>query len=69
MILMASGSEVGLILSAAKKLVEEGKRVRVVSFPSWELFEAQDQAYKDSVLLPGVKARLSVEAWHYPGLA
>lgn len=69
MILMASGSEVSLVLAAGKQLAEQGKNVRVVSFPSWKLFEAQDQAYKDSVLLPGVKARLAVEAgitqgWH-----
>jgi transketolase len=62
LILMASGSEVALIVDAAVRLVSEGINVRVVSFPSWELFEMQDPAYQDSVLLPRVKARLAVEA-------
>jgi transketolase len=61
-ILMATGSEVQLILDAAAVLVEKGKNVRVVSFPSWELFEKQSQEYQDSVLLPTVKCRLVVEA-------
>ncbi len=61
-ILMATGSEVGLIVEAGKKLAEENISVRLVSFPCWELFEAQDQAYRDSVLLPSVKARVAVEA-------
>ena len=61
-ILMASGSEVSLILDAAQKLHEEGKGVRVVSFPSWELFEKQDEAYKESVLPKSIQARLAVEA-------
>ena len=61
-ILMASGSEVGLIAKAAKKLHQDGVNVRVVSFMSWELFEMQDQKYRDSVLLPDVRARLAVEA-------
>ena len=61
-ILMASGSEVGLIMEAAQKLYEEGKGVRVVSFPSWELFEMQDEAYKESVLPKNIQARLAVEA-------
>jgi len=61
-ILIASGSEVGLIMSAAEKLHEEGKGVRVVSFPSWELFEKQDDAYKESVLPKNITARLAVEA-------
>ena len=47
-ILMASGSEVGLILESAQKLADEGIGVRVVSFPSWELFEKQDEAYRES---------------------
>ncbi len=59
---MASGSEVGLIMSAAEKLHEEGKGVRVVSFPSWELFEKQDAAYKEFVLPKKLTARLAVEA-------
>jgi transketolase len=61
-ILMASGSEVSLILDAAQKLHEEGHGVRVVSFPSWELFEKQDEAYKESVLPKNITARLAVEA-------
>jgi transketolase len=62
MILIASGSEVGLIMDAAQKLHEEGHGVRVVSFPSWELFEMQDDAYKESVLPKNITARLAVEA-------
>jgi transketolase len=62
MILMASGSEVGLILEAAQKLAEEGVGVRVVSFPSWELFEKQDDAYRESVLPKNIQRRLAVEA-------
>ena len=62
MILMASGSEVGLIYAAAEKLAAEGIAVRVVSFPSWELFEKQDQAYRESVLPKSIQARLAVEA-------
>lgn len=62
MILMASGSEVGLILEAAQKLADEGKGVRVVSFPSWELFEKQDEAYRESVLPKNIQKRLAVEA-------
>jgi transketolase len=62
LILMASGSEVNLALQAGQKLADEGVKVRVVSFPSWELFEKQDQAYRESVLPPAVKARVVVEA-------
>jgi transketolase len=61
-ILLASGSEVGLITKAAEELHNDGVNVRIVSFPSWELFKKQDQKYQDSVLLPEVKARLVVEA-------
>lgn len=61
-ILMASGSEVSLIIEAGKILAAEGVNARLISFPSWELFAAQDQEYKDSVLLPNVQARLSIEA-------
>ena len=61
-ILMASGSEVSLILAAAEKLHADGRGVRVVSFPSWELFEQQDEAYKESVLPKTLQARLAVEA-------
>lgn len=62
LILMASGSEVELIINAGKQLAAEGIPVRLVSFPSWELFKQQDKAYRDSVLLPDVKARVAVEA-------
>ncbi len=61
-ILMASGSEVSLIVAAGQHLASRGVAVRLVSFPSWELFGEQDQAYRDSVLLPEVEARLAVEA-------
>jgi transketolase len=61
-ILMASGSEVQLCVQVYETLKQEGVGARVVSFPSWELFEKQDQAYRDSVLPPQVKARVSVEA-------
>ncbi len=61
-ILMASGSEVGLILDAAQKLADEGNGVRVVSFPSWELFEKQDEAWRESVLPKNIQKRLAVEA-------
>ena len=62
LIMMATGSEVELIVKAAEILAEEGVGVRVISFPSWRLFEAQPQEYQDQVLLPEVKARLAVEA-------
>jgi transketolase len=62
LILIASGSEVGLIVQAGKKLREEGVAVRLVSMPSWELFEDESRAYRDSVLPPTVTARLAVEA-------
>ena len=62
-ILIATGSEVALALDAGRRLAaENGTAVRVVSMPCWELFEAQPQAYRDEVLPPEVKARLSVEA-------
>ena len=61
-ILMASGSEVGLTLRAAEKLSSEGIGARVISFPSWELFAAQDKNYRDSVLPPSITARLAIEA-------
>ncbi|HOJ01694.1 MAG TPA: transketolase [Anaerolineaceae bacterium] len=61
-ILMASGSEVQLVLGAAMALADKGKRVRVVSFPSWELFADQSKEYQDAVLIPSVKNRLAVEA-------
>lgn len=62
LILMASGSEVCLITEAGARLASEGVNVRLVSFPSWELFEAQDEAYQTQVLPPDIKNRLSVEA-------
>lgn len=62
LILMATGSEVGLILNAASHLAAEGVNVRVVSFPSWELFQTQPKEYQDQVLPPGIRNRLSVEA-------
>jgi transketolase len=61
LILIASGSEVGLIVEAAEVLQADGITVRCVSMPSWELFDAQPQAYRDSVLPPDVPARLAVE--------
>ncbi|MEO7056549.1 MAG: transketolase C-terminal domain-containing protein, partial [Caldimonas sp.] len=61
LILIASGSEVGLILAAADTLQEGGVSVRCVSMPSWDLFEAQPQSYRDQVLPPQVTARLAVE--------
>jgi transketolase len=60
-ILMASGSEVSFCAEAYEKLQAAGIKARVVSMPSWELFEKQDAAYKDSVFPPGVTARVSVE--------
>jgi transketolase len=60
-ILLASGSEVGLCAAAYEKLNAEGVKARVVSMPSWELFEKQDAAYKESVLPAAVTARVSVE--------
>ncbi len=61
-ILMATGSEVGITLKAAEQLEGEKIKTRVVSFPSWELFESQPKEYKESVLPSDVKARVSVEA-------
>jgi transketolase len=62
LILMASGSEVSLIVEGAARLAAEGVSLRVVSFPSWELFSAQDQAYRESVLPGHITSRLAVEA-------
>jgi transketolase len=61
LILIASGSEVALIVAAAETLRGEGVTVRVVSMPSWDLFDAQPQSYRDEVLPPAVHARLAVE--------
>jgi transketolase len=72
-ILIATGSEVGLAGSAAKQLTEKGIKVRVVSMPCTEVFDAQDQGYRDGVLPPQVKARVAIEAgvtagwWRYVG--
>ncbi|HTU56502.1 MAG TPA: transketolase, partial [Acetobacteraceae bacterium] len=60
-ILIASGSEVSLCLAARKLLASEGVVARIVSMPSWELFEAQGQAYRESVLPPSLLARVTVE--------
>jgi transketolase len=60
-ILMATGSELSLIVDAYEKLKAEGVKARVVSMPSWELYEKQSQEYRDSVLPPAVRARVSVE--------
>jgi transketolase len=60
-ILMATGSEVYLCIEAYEKLKAEGIKARVISMPSWELFEHQDQSYRDHVLPPDVKARVAVE--------
>ncbi len=61
-ILIASGSEVSLIVAAQQKLQQRKIAVRIVSMPSWELFEAQSQKYRDSVLPPAIFRRLVVEA-------
>jgi transketolase len=68
-LILSSGSEVSVALCAAEGLAGDGIKAQVVSMPSWELFEKQDHAYKDSVLPPDVKARVAVEAgvelgWH-----
>jgi transketolase len=68
-ILMASGSEVALIVQAGKRLAAQGLSVRLVSFPSWELFNDQDPTYREAVLPPEIEKRLAVEAgvslgWH-----
>jgi transketolase len=60
-ILIASGSEVALAVEAHERLTAQGVRSRVVSMPSWEIFDHQTQEYRDSVLPPGVKARVAVE--------
>jgi transketolase len=73
LILIATGSEVALALSAHEELSADGIRSRVVSLPCWELFDRQDDAYRDEVLPPAVTARVSVEeastlGWdHYVG--
>lgn len=62
LVLMATGSEVGLALEAGQALASEGHVVRVVSFPSWELFETQDDTYRESVLSSDTCKRIAVEA-------
>jgi transketolase len=62
LILIASGSEVSLILEAQTQLSAQGVKVRVVSMPSWDLFDYQEQSYRDSVLPPHIKKRVAVEA-------
>ncbi len=69
LILIGTGSEVHLLLDVQEKLAQEGIHARVVSMPSWELFNKQDQGYKDQVLPPSHKKRISVETgsslgWH-----
>ncbi|MEO8339899.1 MAG: transketolase [Nitrospirota bacterium] len=68
-ILIATGSEVGLIVEAQRELEEKNVQARLVSMPSWELFDAQTEEYRRSVFPPGIRARLAVEAgatqgWH-----
>jgi transketolase len=68
-LLLATGSEVSLCVEAYERLTADGVRARVISMPSWELFERQDRAYQASVLPPAVTARVSVEqgstlGWH-----
>jgi transketolase len=72
-ILIGTGSEVSLCVAAYEQLKSEGMKARVVSMPSWELFDQQEQAYRDEVLPPAVTARVAVEqastfGWaHYVG--
>ncbi len=61
-ILIATGSEVSIAVSAAKALFEKGVNTRVVSMLSWEIFDSQDEEYRQAVLPPGIKARISIEA-------
>jgi transketolase len=61
LLLIASGSEVALAIKASEQLETEGKSVRVISFPSWEIFKQQDEAYKNSIFPKDIKARISVE--------
>jgi transketolase len=61
LILLASGSEVGLVIAAHEQLAREGIASRVVSMPSWSVFEAQDRDYRESVLPRAARARLAVE--------
>ncbi|HAC14753.1 MAG TPA: transketolase [Bacteroidetes bacterium] len=68
-IIMATGSEVSIAHEAWKELTKMGKQVRLVSMPSWELFNSQPQSYRDKILPPAIKQRVSIEAastfgWH-----
>ena len=70
LILIGTGSEVSLVVAARQKLAEQKVQSRIVSMPSWELFDAQPRDYRESVLLPSVRSRLAVEAglpqgWHF----
>ena len=73
--MIATGSEVAVTLSAARKLAADGVKVRVVSLPCWSVFDRQPLEYRDGVLPPQITARIAVEAgvklgWeHYTGLA
>ncbi|WP_332367713.1 transketolase-like TK C-terminal-containing protein [Spirosoma telluris] len=67
--MIATGSEVSLVMEAQTELKKQGIRARVVSMPSWELFEQQDKTYQHQVLPPAVRKRLAVEVgspigWH-----
>ena len=62
LLILATGSEVSLALKAAETLAEDGVKAQVVNMPSWELFEKQDKAYRDSILPPAIKARVAIEA-------
>jgi transketolase len=72
-ILIATGSEVGIAVDAARELTGRGRRVRVVSMPATSVFDAQDAAWRDSVLPPSVTRRIAIEAgtpdgwWRYAG--
>jgi len=74
-LVIATGSEIGIAAEAVNKLNQQGRRVRLVSMPSTDVFDAQDAAYRESVLPSAVARRLAVEAgatlgwWHYVGLA
>ncbi len=70
LVLIGTGSEVSLIVAARQKLAEQKVQARIVSMPSWELFDAQPRDYRESVLPPSVRPRLAVEAglpqgWHF----
>jgi transketolase len=61
LLLIATGSEVSLSINASEKLEAEGKNVRVISFPSWEIFEQQSDEYKKQIFPPEIKSRISIE--------